>query len=1505
MRRASPHSHAVSRSSFDGNTSADLESARKQFQPRISNTPPRPRSRSRSRERGGAQKPPAQDGQEAGRPHDGHTQKLARRLDFPPTHPTSGFPVRSTGVTASGQLVPPLRFPASTAVHASANTRAVSGAGTRAADGGFESARGSMSAPAFWGEVSNFSLNVSPLNRSPGDALARSVPLSAGDAKRVRRVLQFDDVTVEGAFDAAKAAAVGVDLDSPTASSRDRSSSFQSASADDAVLFRGRGHHDQGGFGDGPGGPAPAGEFQSPRPAPELSHNNSSPEEAAHALRLAGQPSMGWLVDDIQAAAAEASAVAANAASRSALPDRRGSVQLPHPDRLGEHGDHGDDAIRGGDEAAPATSAQLATGGQQGRAAAARPSASPTSIGSELSFPGSLQESIVVEMANRSGLLRGTDAVGVATTAMAPGAAAAASPQQAELLGAQVLEANHGRSAMPRQQQPQPQHHQHQSRPGADGLSTSIATELDVDEEVRVRHLPLDPFRLEPPVSVREEIVGDVPPANLSQRLDAAGRALVVAEGPGAAAGAHTAVGAAAQGSSRGEVEDDDDDDEVVIMSSGEADDVSLHTSQEYSYHFAEPEQAAQAQHGTQQQQHAAAVTMTAASAEPTPLPPPRVSANTLAAIVAEWRVTASPDGRDYYYSKLTGVVTWTPPLSDPQQAAMIPRRSPNYAGDAADDADGADGADGATAGGSGDADSVDSEADEESAPVSDTSATVHLLRPCDIADTAAAATGAAAAAAKASLAGTMRPPAHPAHPAGRAASPHTASEANGGRTSTASAAAVPTPRKRLDFGSDSSLSHASVASSEVGAEASGDVAVHPQQHHQASGRHAEAAAVTKVRRGTGERNTTATSEQQLQQAQEHAQEQAQEQASEAVKQQEQQQRPDEWRSVSTSDGRVYFYNRRTRESRWELPPSYTGPVTHKRWPLQKPSAQRARPAHDAAGDSDAASDTDDDRSDSDGSDAGSSSASGASSDRDASFDSPGRARRPGSADDRTDAMAQVDARSRPSPASPGSSAFSSASTAPAPTSTSTSTAAPAPAPAPASTSTTTAAKSPARVGTSSLLAGSPMRTCPYCGKADDGMVLMRHVVRCAEDHGHVPRGATRSALSRARARAAAAATAAHAGDLDVARQAQEAQEAQHAAEGAVAVAVAVAVGADAAKADEVRHAAELQREQAAEALRRKRQAKADALRSATAAAAAAKAEAAAKAKKAEAEAAAVPLPRGRVPSDAGDNTYDSDGFESDDGSYAGPGTTTTTTTTAAASTAPAVSKAVDDEQFARFGPDSIPPSRPAVPGDLLPTQVHAAAAAAAGGGGGADAGDGGLQPDFLGRVSRPPPQYQVLDGQVHPVAAPAAGVTGADAGPAANTAAAASAGDVDSMPEAPERVPATTETCPSCQRTFAAGRLEKHAKVCKRVFIEKRSKYDTHRYRVKDTLLALYQQPEPCQHCGKPFAVEEDARLHAKVRVCAAVCGGLCLCVRVRVSVRACPALLCVCLCPRYPHIA
>lgn len=38
----------------------------------------------------------------------------------------------------------------------------------------------------------------------------------------------------------------------------------------------------------------------------------------------------------------------------------------------------------------------------------------------------------------------------------------------------------------------------------------------------------------------------------------------------------------------------------------------------------------------------------------------------------------------------------------------------------------------------------------------------------------------------------------------------------------------------------------------------------------------------------------------------------------------------DEWRSATTADGRLYYYNRRTRQSSWKLPAGYTGEVKHR-----------------------------------------------------------------------------------------------------------------------------------------------------------------------------------------------------------------------------------------------------------------------------------------------------------------------------------------------------------------------------------------------------------------------------------------------------------------------------------------------------------------------------------------------------------------------------------------------
>jgi len=52
-------------------------------------------------------------------------------------------------------------------------------------------------------------------------------------------------------------------------------------------------------------------------------------------------------------------------------------------------------------------------------------------------------------------------------------------------------------------------------------------------------------------------------------------------------------------------------------------------------------------------------------------------------------------------------------------------------------------------------------------------------------------------------------------------------------------------------------------------------------------------------------------------------------------------------------------------------------------------------------------------------------------------------------------------------------------------------------------------------------------------------------------------------------------------------------------------------------------------------------------------------------------------------------------------------------------------------------------------------------------------------------------------------------------------------------------------ETCVDCNRKFRADRLERHSKVCKKVFLEKRKKFDSQKARKPEELLKMEQQEE------------------------------------------------------------
>jgi hypothetical protein len=79
----------------------------------------------------------------------------------------------------------------------------------------------------------------------------------------------------------------------------------------------------------------------------------------------------------------------------------------------------------------------------------------------------------------------------------------------------------------------------------------------------------------------------------------------------------------------------------------------------------------------------------------------------------------------------------------------------------------------------------------------------------------------------------------------------------------------------------------------------------------------------------------------------------------------------------------------------------------------------------------------------------------------------------------------------------------------------------------------------------------------------------------------------------------------------------------------------------------------------------------------------------------------------------------------------------------------------------------------------------------------------------------------------------------------------------------------ADTEVCGDCGRRFGQGRLAKHAKVCRWVFGHKRSVFNAHERRIRDTMAERFQDIPPCQLCGQTFSDTEHARLHGLV------CGG------------------------------
>lgn len=58
-------------------------------------------------------------------------------------------------------------------------------------------------------------------------------------------------------------------------------------------------------------------------------------------------------------------------------------------------------------------------------------------------------------------------------------------------------------------------------------------------------------------------------------------------------------------------------------------------------------------------------------------------------------------------------------------------------------------------------------------------------------------------------------------------------------------------------------------------------------------------------------------------------------------------------------------------------------------------------------------------------------------------------------------------------------------------------------------------------------------------------------------------------------------------------------------------------------------------------------------------------------------------------------------------------------------------------------------------------------------------------------------------------------------------------------MPVSEDFVPAMYRQCPDCGRKFNEVAYEKHVKVCKKVFIEKRKEFDSHKHRVEGTEMA------------------------------------------------------------------
>ena len=73
-------------------------------------------------------------------------------------------------------------------------------------------------------------------------------------------------------------------------------------------------------------------------------------------------------------------------------------------------------------------------------------------------------------------------------------------------------------------------------------------------------------------------------------------------------------------------------------------------------------------------------------------------------------------------------------------------------------------------------------------------------------------------------------------------------------------------------------------------------------------------------------------------------------------------------------------------------------------------------------------------------------------------------------------------------------------------------------------------------------------------------------------------------------------------------------------------------------------------------------------------------------------------------------------------------------------------------------------------------------------------------------------------------------------------------------MPDSPVEL----HPCRHCSRTFAAGRLEVHERVCQRIFGEKRHKYDALNKRTHDTPFRP-TTIHSCSQCGRNFAHREE----------------------------------------------